>query len=186
MKLERRGSGAPEPGVEEEHASAPEKKPVIAYIMVLFIAAFLLMALSLVMHQRSNVEALGELQNSVGAMQEVQLIQEKVIALQEELSEYKDKLEETQSQLQEETEARAEQDQQLKAYQYLYCLQLQYLNEQYAACQETIQAFEDSGLTEVLTDQPLDHTVTTSPAVRYQQLKDAVAARLADAPEEIG
>ena len=50
--------------------------------MILFIAAFLLMALSFLMHQRSNTEALGDLQDSVTAMQEVQGYQVKVIQLQ--------------------------------------------------------------------------------------------------------
>ena len=54
--------------------------------MILFIVAFLLMALSFFMHQRSNTEALGELQHSVSAMQEVQATQEKIIELQEELA----------------------------------------------------------------------------------------------------
>ena len=50
-------------------ADKPGKKPVVVYIMILFIAAFLLMALSFFMHQRSNSEVLGELQNSVTTMQ---------------------------------------------------------------------------------------------------------------------
>ena len=62
-------------------------KPVVVYIMVLFIAAFLLMALSFLMHQRSNSEIMGELQNSVSSLQEVQALQNQVIQLQNELEE---------------------------------------------------------------------------------------------------
>ncbi|MFR3923355.1 MAG: hypothetical protein ACLTYN_16760 [Dysosmobacter welbionis] len=58
----------------------------MVYIMILFIAAFLLMALSFFMHQRSNSEVLGELQNSVTTMHEVQREQEKIMELQEELA----------------------------------------------------------------------------------------------------
>ena len=36
------------------------KKPVIVYILILFLAAFLLMFLSMLSHQRSNTEALGQ------------------------------------------------------------------------------------------------------------------------------
>ena len=64
MKLEKRSGGQPSEAPEE----APGKKPVLVYIMILFIAAFLLMALSFAAHQRRNTEALGELQNSVSAM----------------------------------------------------------------------------------------------------------------------
>lgn len=62
-------------------------KPVVVYIMILFIAAFLLMALSFLMHQRSNTEVAGKLQSSVSALQEMQNLQEQVRQLQEELEE---------------------------------------------------------------------------------------------------
>ena len=86
MKLEKRSSGGEGdmPPVQEEKPA--KSKPVVVYIMILFIAAFLLMALSFLMHQRSNTEAFGQLQNSVSAMQEVQANQEKIIELQEELN----------------------------------------------------------------------------------------------------
>ena len=100
MKLEKRSSGEAEetPLPQEEPHS---KKPVVVYIMILFIVAFLLMALSFLMHQRSNTEALGKLQNSVTAMQEVQAVQDKVIQLQEELDKTEDQMDELNQQLQE-------------------------------------------------------------------------------------
>ena len=81
---------------EQEHNQTPAtpagggaggNKSVVVYIMVLFIAAFLLMAWSFASHQRSNTEALGRLQSSVTAMREVQDLQDQVIALQKELAE---------------------------------------------------------------------------------------------------
>ena len=100
MKLEKRSSGEAEetPLPQEESHS---KKPVVVYIMILFIVAFLLMALSFLMHQRSNTEALGKLQSSVSAMQEVQAAQDKVIQLQEELDDAKDQVDDLEKQLQE-------------------------------------------------------------------------------------
>ena len=76
MKLEKRSSGGEGdmPPVQEE--KPVKSKPVVVYIMILFIAAFLLMALSFLMHQRSNTEALGQLQNSVYAMQDPQTTQQ--------------------------------------------------------------------------------------------------------------
>ena len=46
--------------------------PSLSYIMILFIMAFLLMALSFFMHQRSNEEVIGTLQSSVSTLQELQ------------------------------------------------------------------------------------------------------------------
>ena len=83
MKFEKRdAAGTPAPQEEKPGGN----KPVVIYIMILFIAAFLLMALSFFMHQRSNTEALGQLQNSVSTMQEVQASQEKIIDLQDKLA----------------------------------------------------------------------------------------------------
>ena len=93
MKLEKRSDGQGEPNPDRQPETAPTgKKPVVVYIMILFIAAFLLMALSFFMHQRSNTEALGELQHSVTAMQEVQATQEKIIELQEEVADLQEKV----------------------------------------------------------------------------------------------
>lgn len=80
---------------EQNQATPPSKggggnKPVVIYIMVLFIAAFLLMALSFLMHQRSNTEVVGQLQNSVSTLQEVQSLQTQVIDLQNKLEEAKE------------------------------------------------------------------------------------------------
>ena len=82
MKFEKRAKGGE---VTPASSEMPDtgKKPVIIYILILFLAAFLLMFLSLLAHQRSNAEALGQLQNSVTAIQEIQTSQEQVISLQE-------------------------------------------------------------------------------------------------------
>ena len=81
MKFEKRADGGE---VTPASSETPKtgKKPVIIYILILFLAAFLLMFLSMLSHQRSNTEALGQLQNSVSAIQEIQATQEQIIELQ--------------------------------------------------------------------------------------------------------
>ena len=80
MKFEKRsGDEAETPSSAPEETPSTGKKPVVIYIMILFIVAFLLMALSFLMHQRSNSEVLGELQDSVTAMQEVQATQDALL-----------------------------------------------------------------------------------------------------------
>lgn len=88
MTLEKPDGNLP----EESRETAPGdlgggKKPVLVYIMVLFIAAFLLMAMSFIAHQRSNTKTIGQLQSSVSAMRDVQELQKQVIDLQNELAE---------------------------------------------------------------------------------------------------
>lgn len=88
MKFEKRsGDEAETPSSAPEETPSTGKKPVVIYIMILFIVAFLLMALSFLMHQRSNSEVIGELQDSVTAMQEVQATQDALLDLQNQLDE---------------------------------------------------------------------------------------------------
>ena len=175
MKLEKRSSGGEGdmPPVQEEKPA--KSKPVVVYIMILFIAAFLLMALSFLMHQRSNTEALGQLQNSVSAMQEVQANQEKIIELQEELNDAQKALEaqEDEAKVSEE-EAKEELLQaqlDTQALLSLYTLQQQYSAGNYDACLATMQRMEDEGL---IARLPKENAEVTSPAQRYAQLKEAV------------
>ena len=109
---------APSPSPEPDK---PPKgnKPVVIYIMILFIAAVLLMALSFFMHQRSNTEALGELQNSVNAMQEIQISQEQIIELQETVDELEERNQTLEEGLQEAMKLADEVQNQLGALQAL-------------------------------------------------------------------
>ena len=177
MKFEKRNAaGTPTPHDEKEGGN----KPVVVYIMILFIAAFLLMALSFFMHQRSNTEALGELQNSVSTMQEVQATQEKIIDLQDKLAITEDELDRVNDKLkayqQEQEAARKALELENQALRALYALQQQYLTLDVAGCAKTIQDAEAAGLPAALSDK--SEGGVTSPAVRWQQLRDAVVAKM--------
>lgn len=175
MKLEKRGSG--DGDITPIQGDKPARsKPVVVYIMILFIAAFLLMALSFLMHQRSNTEALGELQNSVSAMREVQSYQDKVIQLQEALADTQEALE-----IMEDTVDQAQSDLlhaqlETQALLALYTLQQQYSAGNYAACQQTIEEIAAAGYDTLLPEKP--EQGVTAPSVRFQQLKDAVEEKL--------
>ena len=81
MKFEKRsGDEAETPSSAPEETPSTGKKPVVIYIMILFIVAFLLMALSFLMHQRSNLRGAWGAQDSVTAMQEVQATQDALLA----------------------------------------------------------------------------------------------------------
>lgn len=182
----------------QELANVPKKtekpqKPVIIYIMILFIAAFLLMALSFLMHQRSNTEALGQLQNSMTAMQEIQATQEKNIELQDQLADTQDELDKTiaayDGQL---TALVGDLDQKqlaLDAMTNLYLLQQSYSAGEYEACREIIEFMELNQQVSALviegaaegkaSDGIIFPPFWNSPSDRFYQLKDATEARLA-------
>ena len=170
---------------EEQQKKPRNEKPVVTYIMILFIAAFLLMALSSLMQQRSNDEAFGKLEHSLSNMQAIQAHQEQIIDLQKQLK----SAEEEQDALLEgiaALEQRVEDDkfavaqEQIRAHAMLglYNLQQNYLNLEYDACLEIVDYMESNGLVGVLPDKAIDDA--TSPAVRYGQLKEAVLAKTAE------
>ena len=166
MKFEKRSGDAETPAPAPEDKPSTGKKPVVIYIMILFIVAFLLMALSFLMHQRSNSEVLGELQNSVSAMQEIQATQDALVDLQNQLKDAEDTIDDLES-------AAADQQQALEASQRDAAGDLE-------ACQDSIQAFESAGYQEDLPQAAGDGI--TSPSQRYAQLKEAVEARAVEQP----
>lgn len=183
MKLEKRSSEATAQSQEADKQSTG-KKPVVIYIMILFIAAFLLMALSFLMHQRSNSEALGQLQNSVSAMQEVQATQERIIALQEELAQAEKELDDQKASYEkalqsanDETDACREVTEALTG---LYCLQQEYSAKDYESCRDIIRQMEEKKYPALLPGTVSAGSGITPPGERYQELKEAVEAKLAE------
>lgn len=173
MKLEKRSAGAEDAApAAETSPNGHKNKPVIIYIMVLFIVAFLLMALSFLMHQRSNEEVIGTLQSSVSTLQELQESQDKNVQLQSQLDDANKQAEELQSQLDELNTAKSEADEKTAALLALYTLQQQYTAGDRDACKQTIQDMEDAGQPALLSKDSID--AVASPAQRYQQLKEAV------------
>ena len=83
--------------IAPETASAPKpsdrRKPVTVYILILFLAAFLLMALSLMMHQRSNTETLGKIQSDLSVMQDIQAAQEQLDNIHQQMEAAKEEVE---------------------------------------------------------------------------------------------
>ena len=177
MNLEKRTNG--ETPAASSGGEQRSKKPVVVYIMILFIAAFLLMALSFLMHQRSNTEALGKLQNSVTAMQEVQALQDRIIELQEDLEDAlaaKDK--ELQKAYSDSEKQQATyvsdlnaSEKETEAMLELYTLQQQFSAGDYDACMQTMQFMETQGLIALL---PTEDDAVTPPSQRYEQLREAI------------
>ena len=173
MKLEKRSDGAP---IEQPPAAAGTKgnKSVVVYIMVLFIAAFLLMAWSFFTHQRSNTEALGRIQSSVSVMQEVQELQEQVIQLQTELAEAKEAADvfedanETSRNQASHLEYTLERTK--EAMEWFWQLNEAYLKENFELCETMLAADEN-------VESPMEEYLTPLAADRYQEIKELMEAQ---------
>ena len=148
------------------------KKPVIIYILILFLAAFLLMFLSMLSHQRSNTEALGQLQNSVSAIQEIQATQEQIIELQKRLDETEAERDEAKEELKVISDSISDLEKTSQALLALYNLQQEYLTGNLDGCLLTLQEISDQHLDELLPSANTEGV--TPPAQRYQELKEAI------------
>ena len=142
MKFEKRADGGE---VTPASSETPEtgKKPVIIYILILFLAAFLLMFLSMLSHQRSNTEALGQLQNSVSAIQEIQATQEQIIELQKRLDETEAERDEAKEELKVISDSISDLEKTSQALLALYNLQQEYLTGNLDGCRLTLQEISD-------------------------------------------
>lgn len=175
MKLVKRSTGEAEDTPQKETPQKGGRKPVIVYIMILFIVAFILMAVSFIMHQRTNTEEIGKLRDSVSALQEVQKTEDKNIKLQEELnaSEKREKLLEKELDKAEASQESAAN--QANALLALYTLNQQYATKDYDACKAIISSMEEKGLDKLL---PADsENGVTSPAQRYLQLREVISSK---------
>lgn len=161
-------------------------KPVFIYIMILFIAAFLLMALSFAMHQRSNTQALGQLQTSFNStMEEIQETQLRITELEKELVKTKEALANAEEAA---GEASAQLDAaliDLEAQRALYTVQQKYSAGDYEGCAQLIKEMEENGLAALLPSAQMSTSAgsVTAPSVRFQQFKYAVQQKLAEQAE---
>ena len=154
----------PRPGSERRH-----KKPsVMVYLVILFAAAFLLMAWSYFIQQRSNQEAISDLEASANSVvqrlenvfQENENLKAQVAELSGAVSQQERLLEQT-----------------CLALDYFWQIDEAYVRGRYTLCRELIEAMEDSShgeapLKEYLPTESGTDTDRFSPAQRYQEIYD--------------
>lgn len=171
---------------QETRTRKPRKRqaPVYTYLIILFLAAFLLLALSYFMQQRNLAgmgEALDNLKDSVSSMQGLEAIQAENEALQEEnellqqqveaLTSERDSLLAAKEELSQATQA-------AEALEWLRQIQVLYEQEYYRYARPLIQEFEATGLPQALPDSSVVDTENDgsveSPAAAYQRIVDAL------------
>lgn len=130
------------------------------------------MFLSMLSHQRSNTEALGQLQNSVSAIQEIQATQEQIIELQKRLDETEAERDEAKEELKVISDSISDLEKTSQALLALYNLQQEYLTGNLDGCLLTLQEISDQHLDELLPSANTEGV--TPPAQRYQELKEAI------------
>lgn len=169
---------------DAEHERPPRNKQqsVLIYLVILFAAAFLLMAMSYLMQRRSSDATIEDLRESVTAMQSVGDIQTQNETLRQQVADLEALLEEAQRELdglQTLTENLTVMQEQLtKAMDLFWQIDEAYVRGRYSLCRTLIAQMEDttqgSALKESLPTETTTDTDRFSPADRYQEIYDAV------------
>lgn len=181
---------------EAEHTQPRKRFSVMAYLAILFGAAFLLLLMSYFMQQRQNAETTSDaLKQSASAAETVRLMQEenqrlkeqvdqlesKAAALEEQLDELTGQSEALRAQNAELESARQAQSESLEsltrqadAMQWFWQIDDYYVRNYRSVARQLIQQFESLDLKD---DLPAENTTPTSrfsPAARYQEIYDAL------------
>ena len=175
MKLEKRSERTSAPA--ENEADTPPtggKKPVIVYILILFVVAFLLMALSLLMHQRSNTEALGQLNDSIAAMKDMQNSQERIAELEQELAQANAAAQEfsaaNETSRNQAAHAQYRLEQAQEAMDWFWQLNEAYMLEDIPRCEEILAEMTRN------KEEPLSEYLSAMAADRYAEILSALEA----------
>lgn len=179
------------------------RSSLFGYLVILFLAAFILLLMSYFMQQRRNDQALIDgLQQSISAMQAKQNLsdQNKALITQnnellqrteqaetaakqletqlETLTGQAQTLETENKQLKEDLsatqEALAQSEQTTLALDWLWRIEREYFKGRYSAARELIEAFRQAGLEDALPNQPLVDPEYRTPRAQYDSIVDVL------------
>ena len=164
---------------DAEHEKPKKQQSVLIYLVILFAAAFLLMALSYFMQRRSSDATIEDLRESVTSMQSVGDIQTQNENLRQQVAALEAQLEETERELQGLTEDLASRQNRLtRAMDLFWQIDEAYVRGRWTLCRQLIARMEDTANGAALKeDLPRESTTDNdrfSPADRYQEIYDDV------------
>lgn len=176
--------------VQESQVQASQtrnrQRSVIFYISIMFIAAFLLLSMSLVQERRQHSENLENLEDlnqsisglkdSVSAMQSVQQLYEQNAALNEQLDELKqqlDALEQSNALLQGERDSLLlAHEGTIQAMDWFWQINEAYVRGRYTLARQLIERINEAGLVGYLPTESITDNGRFSPRERYQEIYD--------------
>lgn len=164
-----------------EHERPLKKPSVLIYLVILFAAAFLLMAWSYFMQQRASNETIEGLKQSVSAMQSVESLQQQSIQLEEEVESLHTQLdlgEKRVTQLQNENERLSKlletQEHALESMDWFWRIQREVSRGRYSAARTLVEQFQSTGLEDMLPTSHPANSDGPSPSQQYQEILDVL------------
>ena len=174
-----------------KRSSKKRKAPVYTYLIILFLAAFILLAMSYFMQQRKLEgmdESLAGLKESVASMPSVQDLLEENTALREQTADLEARLAEAEEALAASSDAVSQANetllQTILAMDWFWQIDEAYVRGRYALCRELIANMESTEegapLKSYLPEVSTTDTDRYSPAQRYQEICDALGVETGD------
>lgn len=174
----------PQDKPEAPRPAVPDRKyqrSVIFYISILFVAAFLLLSMSLMMERRQHAENLDDLnqsltglKDSVSAMQSVQQLYEENTALMERVAELEAELKDLNTQTDSLTQELADQEKTIQAMDWFWQIDEAYVRSRWSQARNLVQQMQQAGLEDFLPQESITDNGRFSPADRYQEICDRI------------
>ena len=178
QRQQERGQAALDASSPRPRRGHKKRAPVVGYLILLFLAAFFLLALSYFMQQRTMAESLDGLKASVSAMEKAETLQAENAGLKTELNTLRDELEalqEENARLTGELEAAHNavdaQSRTAEAMDWFWQIDEAYVRGRYALARDLITQMDDT-LVAFLPAESLTDTDRYSPLERYQEIYD--------------
>lgn len=171
-----------------DRARTGTKRSVFTYMIILFLAAFIMLLLAYMMQQRSSVDAIDGLKDSVSAIQTAQevyeensLLREQISQLEEQIRQLEDEIKAQQNNAgQLETVIQSLQQQALdlerssQALDWFWQINEAYVRNRYSLARELIETLQTTGLTDYLPKESITNNGRFSPYNRYQEIYEAL------------
>ena len=183
----------PETPQQETQTTPPvqdrkRQRSVVSYISIMFLAAFALLSMSLVMERRQHEESQQELndlnqsltglKDSVSAMQSVQQLYEENAALKDQIADLEDQLEAMKQQEITVSQLTVDMERTNQAMDYFWQINEAYVRSRWSTARVLIRVMENSDQGFALKDYlPKERTTDNgrfSPAERYQEIYNRV------------
>ncbi len=175
-----------------DRARSRSKRSVFTYMVILFLAAFVLLLLAYAMQQRSSVDAIDDLKDSVSAIQTAQEVYEENAALREQIDALEDQIGQLEGQIAALTQSQQEQvtglettigqltealdrwEKAAQAMDWFWQINEAYVRGRTTQARELIEQINSAGLAEYLPTQSITANSRFSPYDRYQEIYDAL------------
>ena len=168
----------PAPRPRRSSQDRKRQSSVVFYIAIMFVAAFLLLSLSLFMERRQHSEDMDNLnqslKDSVSAMQSVQALYEENDALKAQLEELEANVKSLTTQVDGLKKDLRDQEKSTQAMDWFWQINEAYVRNRWTTARTLVLQMKEAGLEEYLPQESITDNERFSPADRYKEIYDAL------------